>query len=141
MPHDNIVLSLAYAVLHGTLSSDKALLQLAKPDALNGLDESTIQLNDQIAHAALNQLPDLAYALATINLAAARKVAGQKLQGRCALRLGMLAGTRNRLDEAIPLLEEAADLCRKGGDREGEIIALGRCGQYIFCAASHRSSN
>jgi tetratricopeptide (TPR) repeat protein len=130
--NDNIVLSLAYEVLHGTLSSDEALLQLAKPDALNGLDESTIQFNDEIADAAWRELQDLAYALATINLAAARKLGRQKLQGRCALRLGVFAGRRNRLDEAMPLLEEAADLCRNGGDREGEIIALGDLGNVFF---------
>jgi len=75
--NDNIVLRLAYEVLHGTSSSDEALLQLAKPDALNGLDESTIQFNDEIADAAWRELPDLAYALATINLAAARKLGGR----------------------------------------------------------------
>jgi tetratricopeptide (TPR) repeat protein len=129
---EEVIHSLGYAVFHREMSLKDALAELDRPQALDGVTEADIELTDRLIDSASSAFPDLAYALAVLNYAAAGRLAGPAVRGTCALRLGTLAWHRCQPDEAIPWLKEAADLCRQAGNLEGESIALGNLGNALF---------
>ena len=110
MPHDNIVLDLAYAVLHGTLSSDKALLQLAKPDALNEDVDPDVQ-KSVAAHAELISTDRLLELIDQFAAAEGRMkwAPNKKLHFEVAIIKAIQSLGQATLDEVIEKLGELRD--------------------------------
>jgi tetratricopeptide (TPR) repeat protein len=132
LEEENLLVRLAYAVLWGEHRLPQAQSRLAQHPELPQLTREEMQLALDVAESGMDELPGLAYPLAALGCQAARERGEAGLTGRFALVQGTLDWRRDNPAGAIPLLREAADLCRRAGDAEGETIALGNLGNAYF---------
>ena len=122
----------AYQVFHGRLQLDDAVAQIANPASKIGVSERDMRDIIEMTHSSEQELPELAYVLASLNHAAARRLGGPPLQGRCTATLATVMSHRGELDQAVPLFEAALQLCRKAQDAEWEMICLGNLGNTYY---------
>jgi CHAT domain-containing protein len=132
MENDNLIVDLGYAVWHGELTLEEALAYVVQNQVLGELDEGNLWHTDAVIEAVMGEWLDLAYVLALLNDAVARRFADDRLCGQCALRLGTLSWHMNRLDQAARLLREAIGLFQELGDREAACMAMGNLGGVLF---------
>lgn len=123
------LLQLAYRVRQRDVSLSQALEEVLKPEMVTSVDEEMLDaLDDQVGSLALGDLL-LAYILARLNDTIAPRVAGPRVRAHCALWVGQLGAGMGEADLAMERLDQALELYRAIGDRQGQAHALRSIGE------------